>query len=79
MALTYSTSVTSVFGNHRVRVARIAHSSTGSETTATVAAGAGMLTPIGGYTDSTLSGSTYTMTIIDGAASSYSNVLFIGG
>lgn len=78
MALTYSTSFTAKFENKRARVARIAHSATGSETTATVAAGAGYLTPIGGYTDATRSGDTYTMTIVDGPASSYSNVLFLG-
>ena len=78
MALTYTTALNGKFGNRRVRVVKIQHSATGSETTATVDAGEQMLTPIGGYTDFTRSGNTCTMTIIDGAVSSYSNILFLG-
>lgn len=80
MALTYTTALNGQFGNKNARIVKIAHSNTGSETTATVVAGAQMMTPIGGYTDSVLTASTntYVMTIADGAVSSYSNILFLG-
>lgn len=76
MSVTKSTSFTSIFKNNRVRVARLAFSTT--DTSTTLERGIGYQIPIGGYTDSTLSGDTLTLVVV-GAASAYANVLLIGG
>lgn len=76
MAVTLSTSFTDQFKNKRSRAVKMAFSTT--DTSKAVEAGVGYTTPIGGYTDYTLSGNTFTFVVV-GASSAYANVLFVGG
>jgi hypothetical protein len=75
MAVTKTTAFTSLFDNSRVRCVRLAFGTT--DTSTTVDSGQDMFVPIGGYTDCTRSGNTFTMVVV-GATSAYANTLFVG-
>ena len=75
MAVTITTNFTGKFDRMRCRNVNLSFSST--DTSKAVPAGIGYTVPIGGYTDFTLSGETFTMVVV-GNTSQYANVLFLG-